>query len=480
MKTDTLYLAIDQGGHASRAAAIDSRGNILSLHAMDIDTQRRGDDVVEHDADQVVESLHHVIRCVVADLDQNAECLAGAGLATQRSNVVSWDRHNGRALSPIISWQDRRGRQWLEGLAANAEWVRRRTGLTMSAHYGASKLRWCLDHLPSVRAAAGADTLAWGPMASFLAYRLLEERPLLADPVNAARTLLYNPGEGDWDEELLRLFGLPARPLPRCVPNRYAYGHIGVEGLHIPLTVVTGDQSASLFSMGWPDFKAVYVNTGTGVFLQQCRERPANQTALLQSIVWKDPDTCVYALEGTINGGGAALHREAARLGIDDMEARLPEWLEHHGQPPLFLNGIGGLGSPFWRAQFPSRYIGAADAAACLVAVVESIVFLIQRNLEIFVAAGRTPERLVISGGLAQLDGLCMKLAGLSRVSVCRTPNIEATLCGLGFLMAGLPAGYSRPSWQQVFEPRPDPSLESRYKRWRAAMEQAVESASRP
>lgn len=450
----------------------------MALHAKAIDTRNHGDDVVEHDADEVVESLHDVIRRVVAELGPDARHLAAAGLATQRSNVACWDRGDGRALSPIISWQDRRGRHWLEGLAGSAPRVRRRTGLMLNAHYGASKLRWCLDHLAAVRSAAGEGTLAWGPMASFLVYRLLEERPLLTDPVNASRTLLYNPSEGDWDGELLRLFGLPARPLPRCVSNRYAYGHLKVQGLHIPLTVLTGDQPASLFSMGRPDFSAVYVNTGTGVFLQQCADRSVDQADLLQSIVWKDPDTCVYALEGTINGGAAALHREADRLGLGDMAVRLPEWLKRHGDPPLFLNGIGGLGSPYWQAGFHSRYIGQGDAAASLVAVVESIVFLIQRNLEVFAAAGRTPARLVISGGLAQLDGLCTRLAGLTRISVCRTPNFEATLCGLGFLLAGLPDNYPRPSWLRVFEPQPDPALEMRYQRWRAAMEESL--ADRP
>ncbi len=76
--------------------------------------------------------------------------------------------------------------------SAHTQAVHQRTGLMLSAHYGASKMRWCLDHLPAVAAARREGRLAMGPLASFLLFRLLEEKPLFADPANAARTLLWN------------------------------------------------------------------------------------------------------------------------------------------------------------------------------------------------------------------------------------------------------------------------------------------------
>ena len=105
-------------------------------------------------------------------------------------SAICWDRATGRPLSPIFSWQDRRAHAWIAELAAHGDDVHRRTGLFLSPHYGATKLRWALDHLPAVRAAREAGTLCWGPMASFLAFRLCGERPFLADPQCAARTQL--------------------------------------------------------------------------------------------------------------------------------------------------------------------------------------------------------------------------------------------------------------------------------------------------
>jgi glycerol kinase len=124
----------------------------------------------------------------------------------------------------VLSWQDRRHAAWLDALALDPAELRAVTGLVASAHYGASKLRWCLDHLPEVSAAQAAGRLCCGPLASFVLHRLLDDRPCLADPANAARTLLFDLHAGDWSEALLGRFGIPRECLPRCVPSRHPFG----------------------------------------------------------------------------------------------------------------------------------------------------------------------------------------------------------------------------------------------------------------
>ena len=179
---------------------------------------------VEQEPEELVASLHAVIARVFVALGARAGQIVSAGLATQRASMVCWDRHTGEALSPIISWQDRRAHEWLDQFSAQTQAVHQRTGLRLSSHYGAAKMRWCLDHLPAVAGARREGRLAMGPLASFLLFRLLEEKPLLADPANAARTLLWNLRALDWDPWLLALFGIPAETLPRGVPTRHAFG----------------------------------------------------------------------------------------------------------------------------------------------------------------------------------------------------------------------------------------------------------------
>jgi glycerol kinase len=187
-----LYLCLDQGGHASRALVFDRRGAVRAQALVEVPTQQPGANRVEQDPDAVVDSLRLAAQQAVHALGNRAGDIAAAGLATQRSSIVCWERTTGAALSPVLSWQDRRAHDWLSRFSAHAREIEDITGLRLSPHYGVSKLRWCLEHLPAVSSAWGSDRLAAGPLASFLAFRLLDERPLAVDPANAQRLLLAN------------------------------------------------------------------------------------------------------------------------------------------------------------------------------------------------------------------------------------------------------------------------------------------------
>ena len=259
-----LFLAIDQGTHASRALVIDAAGSIVAAGAKDVALARPQADWAEQDGDEVVASVFEAAAQAVAALGSDRALLAAAGLASQRSSAVCWDRRDGRPLSPIFSWQDRRAHAWVRSLEArHGEAVHRATGLFLSPHYGASKLRWALDHLPAVREARDKGTLCWGPMASFLAFRLLRERPFLADPQCAARTQLWNLETRNWDAQLLRLFGLPQGFLPMSTKTCRLWGtfahlppsieadvcrRLGLEPAPVSSQVIQRDRHAELLS----------------------------------------------------------------------------------------------------------------------------------------------------------------------------------------------------------------------------------------
>ena len=472
---EPLYLAIDQGGHASRALVFDRRGLACAKGLKTVGERRAQPGWVEQDPEELVASVRDAIAEALAALGPRASRIAAAGLATQRSSVVCWDRETGAALSPVLSWQDRRAHEWLAQFSGRAEEIHRATGLMLSAHYGASKLRWCLDHLPEVSAAHARGRLALGPLASFLLFRLLEERPLLVDPANAARTLLWNLTTLDWDPRLTGLFGVPAECLPRCVPTRHAFGTLRADGVGVPLTIADGDQAAALFAYGEPHANTAYLNMGTGAFVQRtCGHYPGDRPRLLTSVVYHDGTELTYVLEGTVNGAGAALAWAGATLGLADIETQLPQWLARDTEPPLFLNGVSGLGAPFWVADFPSRFVGSGEPWQQALAVAESIVFLIRANLDEMKSFASPVEQIFVTGGLSEYDDLCQRLADVSAMPVYRPTEREATARGTAYLLAACPAEWPEPEIGLWFQPRPNPALADRYRRWRELLEQAL------
>ena len=468
-----LIVAIDQGGHASRAIAFDRQGVAIAESFAAISTFRTGSDRVEHDAIEVTESVRTALTDLYQALGAESHRVVAAGLATQRSSIACWDARTNQPLSPILSWQDRRNAAFVAKLQPHASEIRELTGLVLSPHYGASKLRWCLENVDAVAKAHAAKRLRLGPIAAWLLRSLLTERPNVVDAVNAARTQLLDIRERGWSPQLLKYFGVPAEALPRVVASRHAFGYVAFGDRSIPLLACTGDQSAMPFAHGRPDPHTLYLNIGTGAFLQRVTSALHAPQGLLASVLWTqehDGATEVtYACEGTVNGAASAIDWVNDRIGID--AHRTAQALTRANVasllPPIFVNGIAGVGSPYWRSQLESRFVGEGSEIACVTAVIESIAFLICKNVELM---GHDTRQLLASGGLSASNYLCECVATLSGLPVERTSLQESTATGLAYLTAGQPPDWQPDAKLQTFAPAADAALAARYQQWQTLM----------
>ena len=465
-------LALDQGSHASRACLFDESGMLLATAAVPVGTTRRGAAEVEQDADELVRSLRSAAVETLAQARAARPSLqvVAAGLAVQRSTIVCCAREDGRALSPALSWQDHRNAAWLATLAPQAARIRELTGLPLSAHYGASKLRWCLDHLPDVARAASTGSLVAAPLASYLALKLCAEEPRAArvDAASASRMLLLDSRQLDWSPELLALFGIDGAWLPSLAATRGDWGTLPLPGFELALRAVTGDQSAVPWSEGPADPAVVYVNLGTGAFIQRpLLARPHSPAPLLGSVLYRDAASAIYSLEGTVNGAGAAVSGfcEQHRCAEQPLWAAL-DTLDASASLPVFVNGIGGLGSPWWRSTMESRFIdGAGNPLLDFAAVIESVAFMIAANAALLVSQSGALQRVLLAGGMSRSQWLCRKLASLLEVPV-QAGAAEASARGVARLAAPEIAAHWPAEPTQGWEPRPDAALRARYRRF--------------
>jgi glycerol kinase len=195
---------------------------------------------------------------------------------------------------------------------------------------------------------------------------------------------------------------------------------------------------------------------------------------LLTSVIYSNETENQYVIEGTVNGAGSAIDWVQSQMPVENLWEQLPIWLKTITNPPLFLNGVSGLGAPYWLADFESELDLEADAAASYVAVIESIVFLIHANVQEMMKFASPPEQLQISGGLAKLDGLCQRLADLARLPVYRPVECEATARGTAYLVADKPDQWPENQHGVWFEPNNNAILDKRFLLWEQAMLQRM------
>ncbi len=481
-------LALDQGSHASRACIFDESGTLCATASLPVTTRRPAALHVEHDAEELSSTLRAAAESALrlAQERQPQLKISAAGLAVQRSTIVCASRVDGSALSPAISWQDRRNAAWMDRLLPYGARIRELTGLPLSPHYGATKIRWCLDNLPSVRRASETGELLTAPLATYLALHLggnARAGSPGADAANAGRMQLFDSRRLDWSEELLSYFALERGWLPDCIATRADWGTVRLAGFEIPLRAVTGDQSAVPYATGPPDSATVYVNLGTGAFIQRpLRSRPASPAPLLGSVLSRDAEAAIYSLEGTVNGAGSAVSWFCAQECCDE-EALWPalEDLPDGRELPIFLNGIGGLGSPWWRVAQHSRFIGGASASEKsqrrmveatvlrFAALVESIAFMIAVNAEELTRQAGRPSRVVMAGGMSRSGWLGRRLAALMQVPV-EVIDAEASARGVARLAAPELSSRWAPCALHSYSPRPNKDLDARYRQFTELM----------
>lgn len=468
-----LCLVLDQGSHSSRALIFDRFGVCHAHSSVPIRIQYTPPNRAEQDPEDILLSLKRAALEALSRLKHTDRMrLRSAALISQRSSVLYWDADSGEAMSPVLSWQDRRGSHYIEKLGPKCQLIRQKTGLYPNAHAPASKLRWCMEHL---RFNKVAHRIKCGPVSSWLIKNLVKDQPDLIDGVTAARTMLYSLQDNHWDPELLELFQLKESTLPRIVPCQYEFGQLKLAGCDLPLRFSSGDQAAALFAFGHPSPERLYINLGSGGFLNRIQPKQSSVTPLrmLQHLILAG-HRASYSTEATINGAANALDWG---FNICRPHSRnLDQWANQIEHPPLFLNMVGGVGSPDWCPMDRSQWLDDEDdPKAKLVGIMESILFLIQRNIQAM-DSFQTPESIYIGGGISNLNSLCQKLADLTGIEVIRYHQKEITALGAAWLTLANSQRNQEP--EKIFYPQKNSDLLQRYQRWSVEFSNHLERVS--
>ena len=486
-------MALDQGTTSSRAIVFDRGGGIRSVAQRETTQHFPQPGWVEQDAGEIWETQAAVAVEALRSAGIDGGQVAAAGITNQRETTVIWDRRTGAPVGNAIVWQDRRTANACEELrrAGVEERVRARTGLLLDPYFSGTKIAWILEHVSGARERAEAGELAFGTVDSWLAFRLTGGRLHVTDATNASRTLLYDIHAGDWDGELLDLFGVPRALLPEVRGSSEVYAEItGIDDLAgVPLAGIAGDQQSALMGQLCTERGSVKTTYGTGCFalLHTGTAPQPSERSLLTTIACSPDRQPRYALEGSVFTGGAVVRWLRDGLGLigsaEEVEALASSVPDSGGV--VLVPAFTGLGVPHWDPHARGTIVGltlGTGAGHLARAALEGIAFQVAELLDALAAdAGAAPAEMRVDGGAARNDLLMQFQADVTGLPVVRPEVTESTGLGAAYL-AGLAVGY----WQGVeelagnwrVERRFEPSLpEDRVAGLRASWSRAVERA---
>jgi glycerol kinase len=441
-------LALDQGTTSSRALVFDQQGKIAAVAQREFDQVFPQPGWVEHKPEQITSSQFAVAVEALDKLGARPADVASIGITNQRETAIVWNRETGVPVYNAIVWQDRRTSDVCERLRRDGResLIQQRTGLLIDAYFSATKISWILDNVPGARTLANSGKLAFGTVDTWLIWKLMQGKLHATDVSNASRTMLFNIHSGEWDPELLELFGIPHSMMPAVRSCSEIYGTVsGVKGLEgISIAGIAGDQQSALFGHHCASPGMTKNTYGTGCFMLQntgTRAVPSSNR-LVTTIAWKIGNRTEYALEGSVFIGGAVVQWLRDGLGLirksEDVEALAKSVPDNGGV--YFVPAFVGLGAPHWDSYARGSIFGltrGSSAGHIARAAVESIAYQVADLLDAMRRdSGNAVHELRVDGGAAANDGLMQFQADILGVPVVRPAVTETTAFGAAALAA--------------------------------------------
>jgi len=466
-----MLLAIDQGTTGTSCLVFDLEGELVGRAYREFEQHFPRPGWVEHDAAEIWEVTHAVAGEALDDAGAEPGELEAVGITNQRETVVCWDPQTGEPLHRALVWQDRRTAARCQELkdAGHEDSIRAKTGLVLDPYFSATKVEWLLRNVDGLAERARDGRAVFGTVDSWVIFNLCGEH--VTDATNASRTLLLDIESGEWDAELLDLFGVPERSLPRVVPSCGELARTRADALHgheVPVAGVAGDQQAALFGQRCfePGLGKNTYGTGSFVLLNAGTGKPEPGEGLLATVGWQIGRSTTYALEAAIFVTGAAVQWLRDQLGVievaSDTEA-LAESLESN-DGVYFVPALTGLGSPHWDPYARGTIVGltrGSSKAHLARATLEAMAYQTVDAVRAMERTGSEPlQELRADGGASVNRWLMQFQADVLGVPVV-TPAVPETtsfgaamLAGVGASLLTLDGVAGMVSEQARFEPR--------------------------
>jgi glycerol kinase len=315
---------------------------------------------VEHDPEEIWRRTQDVIVAAMELKGLRPNDLAAVGIANQRETTILWSRATGKPVCNALVWQDTRVADDVAQFSADGgqDRFRKNTGLPLATYFSGLKIRWILNNVTGVRERAEAGEVLFGNVDAYLVWKLTggtQGGVHVTDVTNASRTQLLNLDTLAWDDDVLRVYGIPKCMLPQIRSSSEIYGRAELPAIKdVPIAGILGDQQAALFGQACFQPGEAKNTYGTGCFLlMNTGVHPVQSSCgLLTTVAYKlGGEAAQYALEGSIAITGALVQWLRDNLGLIEKSAdveTLARSVKDNGGV-YFVPAFSGLYAPYWK-----------------------------------------------------------------------------------------------------------------------------------
>jgi len=494
--------AVDQGTTSTRCMIFDHSGGVVSIHQMEHEQIYPKPGWVEHDPLEIWARTQDVVKEAVAKAGAQPGDIAAVGVTNQRETTVVWNPKTGKPYYNAIVWQDTRTDKICNDLAKDGgqDRFRPKVGLPLATYFSGPKVKWILENVDGVRAAAENGEAIFGNIDTWVIWWLTggpNGGAHVTDVSNASRTMLMNLETLDWDDEILSIMGIPRKMLPKVVPSSDPdiWGYTpkdGPFGDSIPVCGDLGDQQAALFGQACYDPGEAKNTYGTGCFmLLNTGTKPIpSKSGLLTTLGYKiGKHPAIYCLEGSIAITGALVQWLRDNLNFFEKSSDIEEFaskVEDAGDI-YFVPAFSGLFAPYWKSDARGVIVGMTryvNKYHICRAALEATAYQTREVLDAMNKdSGVALTALKVDGGMVYNELLMQFQADILGVPVVRPKVAETTALGAAYA-AGLAVGFwnnvddLRKNWlmDKTWEPKMDDAKRKElYKGWLKAVERTFD-----
>ena len=457
---EKYILSIDQGTTSSRAIIFNKKGEKVSSYQKEFTQIFPKAGWVEHNANEIWTSVQSVIAGSFIESGIKPSQIAGIGITNQRETTVVWDKETGLPIYNAIVWQSRQTADIADQLkeAGHSEMIHDKTGLVIDAYFSATKIRWILDNVEGAQERAENGELLFGTIDTWLVWKLTNGENHVTDYSNAARTMIYNIKELEWDQEILELLNIPAIMLPEVKSNSEIYGKTApfhFYGGEVPIGGMAGDQQAALFGQlaFEPGMVKNTYGTGSFIIMNTGEEPQLSKNNLLTTIGYGINGKIYYALEGSIFVAGSSVQWLRDGLEMIETSAESEELAVNstNNDEVYVVPAFTGLGAPYWDSNARGSVFGVTRGTTkndFVKATVQSIAYQVRDVIDTMQEdTDMKIPVLKVDGGAAMNNYLMQFQSDIIGIEIARAKNLETTALGAAFL-AGLAVGF----WKDLDE----------------------------